>query len=176
MRGLDYYTRTAFEFYPRGAEGQQSALGGGGRYDGLVELLGGRPTPGIGFALGLDRVVLALESAAVAPPPEPGPLAVVVGADPGRDRRAPAGRRRCCGRRASGRGPTSASASSAASSRAPRATAPTSRSSSATSWPTGDVQLRDLEAGTQRPVPLADLVRELRRADASHRHGEAAQR
>ena len=56
VRGLDYYTRTAFEFYVAGREGQQQALGGGGRYDGLVELLGGRPTPGIGFGLGLDRV------------------------------------------------------------------------------------------------------------------------
>ena len=46
VRGLDYYTRTAFEFYIAGREGQQQALGGGGRYDGLVELLGGRPTPG----------------------------------------------------------------------------------------------------------------------------------
>ncbi len=60
VRGLDYYTRTTFEFYREGAQGQQQALGGGGRYDGLVALLGGKPTPGIGFALGLDRVVLAL--------------------------------------------------------------------------------------------------------------------
>ena len=60
VRGLDYYTRTAFEFYVVGREGQQQALGGGGRYDGLVELLGGRPTPGIGFGIGLDRVLLAL--------------------------------------------------------------------------------------------------------------------
>ena len=56
VRGLDYYTRTAFEIYQRGAEGQQSALGGGGRYDGLLELFGARPTPGIGFALGIDRI------------------------------------------------------------------------------------------------------------------------
>ena len=60
VRGLDYYTRTAFELYVTGREGQQQALGGGGRYDGLVELLGGRPTPGIGFGLGLDRVALVL--------------------------------------------------------------------------------------------------------------------
>jgi histidyl-tRNA synthetase len=82
VRGLDYYTRTAFEFYRRGAEGQQQALGGGGRYDGLVELLGGKPTPGIGFALGLDRVVLALEAAGGPTPAEAVPIAVVVGADP----------------------------------------------------------------------------------------------
>ena len=56
VRGLDYYTRTAFEFYVAGREGQQQAIGGGGRYDGLVELLGGRPTPGIGFGIGLDRL------------------------------------------------------------------------------------------------------------------------
>ena len=73
VRGLDYYTRTAFEFYVAGREGQQQALGGGGRYDGLVELLGGRPTPGIGFGLGLDRVVLALEEQGVAPTRRDGP-------------------------------------------------------------------------------------------------------
>src|SRR6478672_1184934 len=65
VRGLDYYTRTAFEFWPKAGGGQQSALGGGGRYDGLVELLGGRATPGIGFGLGLDRVLLALEGQGV---------------------------------------------------------------------------------------------------------------
>ena len=82
VRGLDYYTRTTFEFYPRGEEGQQDAVGGGGRYDGLVELLGGKPTPGIGFALGIDRVVMTLAEQGVVAPPEPVPLAVVVGADP----------------------------------------------------------------------------------------------
>jgi len=60
VRGLDYYTRTTFEFFVAGNEGQQQALGAGGRYDGLVELLGGRATPGIGFGIGLDRTVLAL--------------------------------------------------------------------------------------------------------------------
>ena len=82
MRGLDYYTRTAFEFYREGAEGQQSALAGGGRYDGLVELLGGKPTPGIGFAIGLDRVVLALSEAGVAASAPDHPTVVVCGADP----------------------------------------------------------------------------------------------
>ena len=60
VRGLDYYTRTTFEFFVAGSEGQQQALGAGGRYDGLVKLLGGRATPGIGFGIGLDRTVLAL--------------------------------------------------------------------------------------------------------------------
>jgi len=60
VRGLDYYTRTTFEFFVAGSEGQQQALGAGGRYDGLVKLLGGRATPGIGFGIGIDRTVLAL--------------------------------------------------------------------------------------------------------------------
>ena len=68
VRGLDYYTRTAFEFAIAGREGQQQALGGGGRYDGLAELLGGRPTPGIGFGIGLDRTVLAMEEQGISIP------------------------------------------------------------------------------------------------------------
>jgi len=101
VRGLDYYTRTTFEYIRRGDEGQQDALGGGGRYDGLVEILGGKPTPAIGFALGIDRVVNAMReieaaeaaraavagagvaAGGVAAAPVPGQvLAVVVGADP----------------------------------------------------------------------------------------------
>jgi histidyl-tRNA synthetase len=57
VRGLDYYTRTVFEFYPGGASGQQDALASGGRYDGLAEAEGWPPTPGVGFAGGIDRVV-----------------------------------------------------------------------------------------------------------------------
>src|SRR5687768_15661863 len=82
VRGLDYYTRTAFEYYVAGREGQQQAIGGGGRYDGLVELLGGRPTPAIGFGIGLDRLVLALTATGVVAPAEPPPTAVVGGAGP----------------------------------------------------------------------------------------------
>ena len=81
VRGLDYYTRTTFEFFVAGREGQQQALGGGGRYDGLAELLGGRPTPGIGFGVGLDRVIIAADEQG-APPPAEAPLVGVVSADP----------------------------------------------------------------------------------------------
>jgi len=56
VRGLDYYTRTVFEFYPANRDGSQDALGGGGRYDGLAEAEGWPATPGVGFASGLDRV------------------------------------------------------------------------------------------------------------------------
>jgi histidyl-tRNA synthetase len=69
VRGLDYYTRTAFEFISASSEHAQAAtLCGGGRYDGLAELIGGPRTPGIGFGMGLDRVRLALEDAGVSPP------------------------------------------------------------------------------------------------------------
>jgi len=61
VRGLDYYSRTTFEFMVGGL-GAQDAIGGAGRYDYLVEELGGQPTPGIGFALGVDRIILALEA------------------------------------------------------------------------------------------------------------------
>jgi histidyl-tRNA synthetase len=64
VRGLDYYTRTAFEVHDRSLA-SQSALGGGGRYDGLIEMLGGAPTPGVGFAIGLDRTLLVLQQRGV---------------------------------------------------------------------------------------------------------------
>lgn len=61
VRGLDYYTRTTFEFV-HGGLGSQSAVGGGGRYDGLSEMIGGPALPSVGWALGVDRTVLALEA------------------------------------------------------------------------------------------------------------------
>jgi histidyl-tRNA synthetase len=79
VRGLDYYTRTAWEYLLPGEQGQQGALGGGGRYDGLVELLGGTPTPAIGFAIGIDRVVLALEARGLLSAAASGPAIVVAG-------------------------------------------------------------------------------------------------
>jgi len=67
VRGLDYYTDTVFEFV--GArEGQQASLGGGGRYDGLVELLGGVSTPGVGFGLGVERILLEMEAEGITAP------------------------------------------------------------------------------------------------------------
>lgn len=177
VRGLDYYTRTAFEFYVAGREGQQQALGGGGRYDGLVELLGGKPTPGIGFGLGLDRVVLVLEEQAAAAGEGQagaagghGPLAVVVGADPddtvtrlrvatdlraaGLRVRADLGRRKL-GRQLEGAGREGAHFAIILGDE----------------LAAGQVQVKDLQAGTQRPVALVDLARELARAEASHHHG-----
>jgi histidyl-tRNA synthetase len=75
VRGLDYYTRTTFEFASDSLDGSQNAIGGGGRYDRLVEDLGGPPTPGIGFALGVDRILLACDAEMAFPAT---PLAVEV--------------------------------------------------------------------------------------------------
>lgn len=69
VRGLDYYTRTTFEYASTALDNAQNAVGGGGRYDGLAESLGGKPTPGIGFALGVDRILLACDAEGVFPGP-----------------------------------------------------------------------------------------------------------
>jgi len=170
VRGLDYYARTTFEFYVAGREGQQQAIGGGGRYDGLVELLGGRPTPGIGFGIVIDRLILALADTGATVPPEPAPVAVVVGADPddttarlkvatdlraaGITARAELGRRRL-----------GKQLESASRDHAHFAVIVGDELAS------GEVGLRDLPAGTQKLVSLADLAREIGRAHAAHRHG-----
>jgi histidyl-tRNA synthetase len=170
VRGLDYYTRTAFEYYVAGREGQQQALGGGGRYDGLVELLGGKPTPGIGFGLGLDRVALVLAEQGAATPVVEGPLAVVVGADPddtvarlriATELRAARLRvradlaRRKLGRQLEAAGRDGAHFAVILGDE----------------LAAGHVQVRDLLAGTQRLVAVEDLARELARAEQHHRHG-----
>jgi histidyl-tRNA synthetase len=85
VRGLDYYTRTAFEF-THGALGAQNAILGGGRYDGLSEALGGPSAPGIGFAIGEDRLVLALKESAEAVARKPDVYIAPFG--PGMDREA----------------------------------------------------------------------------------------
>ncbi|MFZ0626615.1 MAG: histidine--tRNA ligase [Acidimicrobiia bacterium] len=72
VRGLDYYTRTAFEYVATGLDAAQNAVGGGGRYDGLAEAIGGRRAPGVGLAMGVDRIVLASKAS------EPSPIDVYV--------------------------------------------------------------------------------------------------
>ena len=172
VRGLDYYTRTAFEFYRPGVEGQQDALGGGGRYDGLVKLLGGKPVPGIGFALGLDRVVLAIRGEHVVPDAPPPPVAVVVGADPADT----VARLRIA---TDLRGAGLAARAELSHRKLGKQLESAARDGAHFAVILGDelidghVQLRDLQAGTQREVGVADLVGELTRASRTHRHGLA---
>ena len=172
VRGLDYYTRTTFEFYVTGREGQQQAIGGGGRYDGLVELLGGRPTPGIGFGIGIDRLLLALAEtrSTTGLAHEPAPVAVVVGADPedtatrlrvATDLRATGiAARADLAHRKLGK-----QLEAAVRDRAHFAVIVGDELAG------GEVALRDLEAGTQKLVAVDDLAREVGRAHAAHHHG-----
>jgi histidyl-tRNA synthetase len=76
VRGLDYYTKTVFEVYASGI-GAQAAVCGGGRYDGLIEELGGPPTPGIGFGSGIERQILTMKEQGIVPPPLPEPMLFV---------------------------------------------------------------------------------------------------
>jgi histidyl-tRNA synthetase len=175
VRGLDYYTRTAFEFYVTGREGQQQAIGGGGRYDGLVELLGGRPTPGIGFGIGLDRLVLALTETGVPGVAEPAPVAVVVGADPDDT----VGRLRVATEL---RGTGIAARADLSRRKLGKQLEAAARDGAHFAVICGDelaaghAQVKDLLAGTQRQVEVTDLARDLSRAQSQHRHGEEGTR
>ena len=76
VRGLDYYTRTVFEIQPD-TEGAQSTLGGGGRYDDLIEELGGQPMASVGFATGLERIILNMEKQGITAPVADKPLVFI---------------------------------------------------------------------------------------------------
>jgi histidyl-tRNA synthetase len=76
VRGMDYYTKTVFEVWAQGI-GAQAAVCGGGRYDGLIELLGGPPTPGIGFGSGVERIILAMKAQGVQVPELPRPRVLI---------------------------------------------------------------------------------------------------
>jgi histidyl-tRNA synthetase len=151
VRGLDYYTRTVFEFHC-GRLGAQSQVAGGGRYDGLVELLGGPATPACGWAVGIERVLLALEDEQTPPPPD----VFLVAADGQRERAlALAAELRHAGLRAEldlgGRGLKGQMR------HADRLGAPNALILDEN----GSIQLRDMSSGEQREIEVAGLVEEL---------------
>ncbi len=160
VRGLDYYTRTVFEIAPP-LEGRTVTIVGGGRYDGLIEELGGRPTPGIGFGMGLERVVHNLKQQEV-PIPDGGGTAVVVvhlGDDAKR-----AGFRLASELRAAG---VSASLAPPRGMRSQLRYAANSGATHAViigddELSKGVATLRDLSQSSQSEVPLANLVAALR--------------
>ncbi len=76
VRGIDYYTKTVFEVWAEGI-GAQSALFGGGRYDGLIEAVGGRSTPGVGFGMGIERIILGLKEQGIEAPEMPSPSVMI---------------------------------------------------------------------------------------------------
>jgi histidyl-tRNA synthetase len=155
VRGLDYYRRTAFEIHAEGI-GAQSALGGGGRYDGLVAQLGGPDVPGIGWALGIERVLDALAQAEVAVPAPERPLlflvpmdeeAVAEAAGIARDLRAHARVEHAYVRRAPGKGLRDADRSGA---RFAGLLGERERAD-------GVVQVKDLASGAERRLTLGEL-------------------
>ncbi|HZD18654.1 MAG TPA: histidine--tRNA ligase [Actinomycetota bacterium] len=162
VRGLDYYTRTAFEFVSGVLAGsKQGTVCGGGRYDGLAEVLGGPPTPGTGFGLGLDRVRLALEGEGQAPPPERSPAVFVVSIGPGAQGRAEAlvDELRAAGvsaSRAYAERPLKAQLRMADRAGAAHAAILGEREAAE-----GIVTLRRLADGTQEEVPVGDVVKVL---------------
>ena len=159
VRGLDYYTRTVFEIHPK-AEGAQSAICAGGRYDGLIEQLGGPATPGIGFAAGIERMVLNLQSQGVEPPPDsPAPVVVAYRGDSAKSR----GLRMAANLRSEGLVVILAPERSLKAQMRYASGVGASRV-----LILGDaelakdvVTLRDMTAGEQREVPIADVGREL---------------
>jgi histidyl-tRNA synthetase len=157
VRGLDYYTRTLFEFVHDGL-GAQSAVGGGGRYDGLSEVLGGPPLPGVGWALGVERTLLAMEAEGVGLPGVPtiDVFAVPLGDDAARRLFAVVTELRRAGVAAdistSGRGLKGAMKA------ADRSGATFAVVAGERELADGIVQLKDLRSGDQRPVGLAELV------------------
>ncbi|MEU2841391.1 histidine--tRNA ligase [Streptomyces sp. NPDC007076] len=161
VRGLDYYTRTTFEFVHDGL-GSQSAVGGGGRYDGLSEMIGGPALPSVGWALGVDRTVLALEAEGIELelPVATSVFAVPLGEEARRVLFGVVTRLRREGVAADfafgSRGLKGAMKS------ANRSGARFTIVAGERDLAEGVVQLKDMESGEQTPVPLADVVAAIR--------------
>ncbi|MDP6779767.1 MAG: histidine--tRNA ligase, partial [Candidatus Latescibacteria bacterium] len=157
VRGLDYYTKTVFEFWAEGI-GAQNAVGGGGRYDGLAELLGGSGAPGIGFGIGIDRAILTLVEQGIEVPTPPPPVAFVVSLGDEARKRVPA-----LNREMRAAGLQVASLFGGRSMRAQMRQANASGASYALilgedEMERGEITCREMATGEQTDVPLADIV------------------
>ena len=163
VRGQDYYTRTTFEFAGLALEAAQNGIGGGGRYDGLVEELGGPATPGIGFGLGIERILLAADAEGVFPEPAGAVDVFVVDVTDGTIARDLTLELRQAGlavdRAFDGRSmKAQMKAADRSGARLAVVVGPDERAA-------GIVSVRDLrDGGGQRPVPLAELAEHLQKA------------
>ncbi|HEY0639788.1 MAG TPA: histidine--tRNA ligase [Pseudonocardiaceae bacterium] len=161
VRGLDYYTRTAFEVILDEPVEQMATVTGGGRYDGLYEALGGRPTAAVGFGAGVERLLLALEHQGALPAARPGPVAFVVATDaelvrevyPVVDRLRSAGLATAYDQRHR-RFPKAVGAASDRGSRYAVLLAPKE-------WDAGELVVKDLTTGEQRTVAATDIAKVL---------------
>jgi histidyl-tRNA synthetase len=162
VRGLDYYTRTAFEYAGTALAAAQNALGGGGRYDGLVSAMGGPDTPAVGFALGVERILLALDAAGASGSPAARLDAFVIDSTGGEAARDITGRLRAAGLRAD-RAFDSRSFKSQFKA-ADRSGAQLALVVGPDELAAGTVSVKDLVAGgEQTAVALEDVVAEVRR-------------
>jgi len=161
VRGLDYYTRTTFELAAESLDSAQNAVGGGGRYDKLAEALGGPPTPGIGFGLGIERLLLACDAEGVFPAPEAAVEVWLVDTTGGSAALALSHQLRAAGiaaDRSFGARSMKSQFKEADRSRAPVAVVVGARDAGA-----GTVTVRDMRTGDQDTVSRADLVDHLRK-------------
>jgi histidyl-tRNA synthetase len=163
VRGLDYYTRTAFEIIHDALAAKDTVVGGG-RYDGLVEELGGPPTPGVGFGAGIERMLLIMEAQKVAPPPSP-EMVYVAAADESGRAEAPRVLRalRCAGVAADS--DYSRRALSTQMKEANRLGCRRVVILAQAQLASGMATVRDMKTGEQRPARLDDLPRELDRPE-----------
>ncbi|MEZ5176018.1 MAG: histidine--tRNA ligase [Acidimicrobiia bacterium] len=154
VRGLDYYNRTVWEYVPAGYGAAQSAVGGGGRYDGLFEILGGAPTPAVGLAMGIERILLASDQ-----PHDPNDLDVFVVVADGALRRA-ARTLTSTLRRAGIRADMTDSERSV---KAQFKEADRRRSAAAAvvgvEWHDGEITMRDLTTGDQERIGVGEINR-----------------
>jgi histidyl-tRNA synthetase len=161
VRGLDYYTRTTYEFdHP--LLGAQSGIGGGGRYDGLSEDIGGPPLPGIGFAVGIDRIILAVEAEGLAPaaPPRVAVYGVPLGDEAARRLFALVGELRAAG--VATDMAFDSKGLKGAMKGADRSGARYAVILGERDIAAGSAQVKDLETGEQTAVPLAGIVTTLK--------------
>ncbi len=157
VRGLDYYTHTVFEIVPP-RSGSQVTLIAGGRYDGLMEALGGPPTPGIGFGMGLERMALNLADQGVAPAPPSAPPVLLI---PLGDAASVAALRLSAALRDAGIGATLAFGGRSLKAQLRHADHSSARLAvivGERDLAAGQVTLRDLATGTQNVLPLAGAV------------------
>ena len=160
MRGLDYYSHTVFEIVPA-QRGSQGTVIAGGRYDGLIEQIGGRPTPGIGFGLGLERLALNLRQQGLAPPPPPAPPVLLV---PMGERAAVAATRLAAALRRAGLGATLGFGERSLKAQlrhADRARARFAIIIGERELAAGEATIRDLRSSEQRTVAMDAVVAEL---------------
>ena len=154
VRGLDYYNRSVWEYVPTTYDAAQSSVGGGGRYDGLFEVLGGRPTPAVGLAMGVDRILLASELAQ--PDTRLDGFVIVASAERRSEARRLVSELRAAGLRVD---MTDAPRSVRAQFKEANRSAAAAAVIVGEEWSNGLVAIKNLETGEQQEIPVKEIGR-----------------